>query len=41
MNNLIIKLFKKMYYLGCEIGYYEEDCLKKCNYCENNVICGI
>lgn len=41
MNNLTTKLFKKMHYIGCETGHYEEDCSTKCNHCNNNATCGI
>lgn len=27
--------------LGCEVGYYGEDCSKKCDHCKNNASCGI
>lgn len=26
---------------GCEVGYYGEDCSKKCDHCKNNASCGI
>lgn len=32
--------FLFVFFLGCEVGYYGENCLI-CDYCKNNVICGV
>lgn len=33
--------FLFVFFLGCEVGYYGENCLMICDYCKNNGICGI
>lgn len=35
--NTVICIFD----LGCNVGFYGEDCSKKCNHCRNNATCRI
>lgn len=37
----LISIVFGIFYLGCEVGYYGKNCINKCDYCKNSVICGV
>lgn len=40
-KNSMIFFLKFVLLLGCEVGYYGENCSRTCDHCKNNATCGV